>query len=212
MRLCRDATLRTHKNIADNPSDRTFDVLMSGKYLSCMVVSLMLLSGICHAQATEAICKSFGKAFADDTAHAPRQKELLAFEQQVCGCLISRPAKTSRPNCNAPIKSSSADASLILADLTREWPRRDGAGGFTLSDEILFVLAAEPSTVSSFVGSGETYKSWLRKGPSLSFTDFGGDAKLLEQARKDTIRSLKSQAAAHELVKVLEATRVRVIQ
>jgi hypothetical protein len=185
---------------------------MSGKHLSCVVFSLILLSGICQAQATEATCSSFGEAFADDTAHAPSQKKMLAFEQQVCGCLISRPAKTSGRNCSAPFKSSPADASLILADLAREWPRRDGAGGFTLSDEILFVLAAEPSTVSSFVASGETYKSWLREGPTLSFTDFGGDAKLLEQARKDTIRSLKSQAAAHELVEVLEATRVRAIQ
>src|SRR5258708_5011272 len=102
--LCRDATLRTHKNIADNPSDQTFDVLMSGKYLSYMFVSLMVLSGICQAQATEAICRSFGKAFADDTAHAPRQREMLAFERHVCACLISRPVKTSARNSNATIK------------------------------------------------------------------------------------------------------------
>lgn len=179
---------------------------MRARYVICILVSLILLSGICRAQATAAICKTFGQSFEDSVlADGLRQREKIAFEQHICGCLKTHSA------CGFTNETSRHTASLVLADLEREWPKRDGAGVTLLSDEILFVVAAEPSLIRSFVSTGETYQTWLDDLPTRSFTDYGDDAKSLEQARKDTIRSLKSQAAARKLVKVLSNTSVRVI-
>jgi hypothetical protein len=117
-------------------------------------------------------------------------------------------------------ESSRDEKESAFSLLIEEWEHRDGAAGYSLSDNFLEILEAEPYLFFSRMKERrQAYDTWLSHLGVFSFVWFGDPPSPLEKKRQDIIKYLGSlsnlgedvEPLRDELIEVLKEIEPRVV-